>query len=185
MLFGPASAFLRLSLRSSVTTLPQHRCSALIINTGDTNVAMFSSRRGGRGGGRRGKTGSGSGLAKSGPPPPTPASADPWQEVKDPVSGEIYWWNTITDETTAIGDPKPTSMTATQNGQGGIGPLAQPQGSGFMSVVKQGFGFGIGSAVAHTAIGGLFGGGGGGGESGGDDVGGGHGGSGGDDSWDI
>ena len=37
------------------------------------------------------------------------ASADPWTEVKDPTSGQIYYWNRVTNETTALGAPKPTS----------------------------------------------------------------------------
>jgi len=34
-------------------------------------------------------------------------SQDPWIEVKDPQTDQIYYWNQITDETTAIGEPKP------------------------------------------------------------------------------
>ena len=36
-------------------------------------------------------------------PPPSTTENDPWEEVKDPQTGDIYWWNTETDETTAVG----------------------------------------------------------------------------------
>jgi hypothetical protein len=29
--------------------------------------------------------------------------------VRDEQTGQIYWWNCDTDETTAVGAPKPTS----------------------------------------------------------------------------
>ncbi|CAK0829644.1 unnamed protein product [Prorocentrum cordatum] len=38
---------------------------------------------------------------------PPPATADPWQEVADPASGQSYWWNQQTNETTAVGAPRP------------------------------------------------------------------------------
>ena len=137
----------------------------------------LSTRRGRGGGGRK----KGSGLAKSGPPPPTPS--DPWEPVKDEATGEIYYWNTITDETTALGDPKPTttSIAQQQQQQQGIGPLGQ-QGAapGFMGMVAQGMAFGAGSSIAHNAIGSMFGGSGGGGDDGGGDDS-----SGDDGSWDI
>ena len=40
---------------------------------------------------------------------PQPIWPDPWEEVRDPSSGQIYWWNPTTNETTAVGAPKPTS----------------------------------------------------------------------------
>ena len=40
---------------------------------------------------------------------PQPVWPDPWEEVRDPASGQIYWWNPTTNETTAVGAPKPTS----------------------------------------------------------------------------
>ena len=34
-------------------------------------------------------------------------SDDDWKEVLDDASGQTYFWNTRTNETTALGDPKP------------------------------------------------------------------------------
>jgi hypothetical protein len=45
-------------------------------------------------------------------PPPPPAAAaddapkDPWSEVKDDASGQVYWWNKATNETTPLGAAK-------------------------------------------------------------------------------
>ena len=134
-----------------------------------SSSASFSSRRGGRKRGGRGSSGSGTDLAKT---PPPPANIDPWEEVKD-AQGNIYYWNTVTDETTAIGEPRPTTMSVVQQQSQGGGMV-----SGFAGMVAQGMAFGAGSSIAHHAIGGLFR---GGGEDHGDDGGG----SGDDGSWDI
>lgn len=32
---------------------------------------------------------------------------DPWESVIDETSGQVYWWNKDTNETTPIGEPKP------------------------------------------------------------------------------
>lgn len=104
-------------------------------------------------------------------------AVDPWVEVKDEHSGQIYYWNTVTDETTAIGEPKPSAI---RSGPPGPAPAPHEGGGGMMSglggVVAQGFAFGVGSSVAHGLVGSMFG--------GGDDGGGGDGG-GGDDGFDI
>jgi hypothetical protein len=110
--------------------------------------------------------------------PPTAALsiADSWVAVDDKAGGK-YYWNTVTNETTELGAPKPTGETA-------LAPAGAAQGGGIMAgvggMVAQGFAFGVGSSVAHSVVGSLFGGGGG-GDSGGD--GGGDGGDGG--SWDV
>ena len=81
-----------------------------------------------------------------------PVEKDPWIEVRDETTGQIYWWNTDTDETTALGAPKPTSMAP---GPSGVPPPApqQQQGGGMMSglggVMAEGFAFGVGSSVAR------------------------------------
>ena len=72
--------------------------------------------------------------------------------MRDETTGQIYWWNTDTDETTALGAPKPTSMAP---GPSGVPPPApqQQQGGGMMSglggVMAEGFAFGVGSSVAR------------------------------------
>ena len=94
-------------------------------------------------------------------------------DVVDKPSGQIYYWNTATNETTSLGAPKPTGPTA-------LGPAtyaAPPQQSGgIMSglggVVAQGMAFGVGSSIAHSVVGSMFGGGhshSSGGDAGGDD----------------
>ncbi len=82
----------------------------------------------------------------------------------DKATGHTYYWNVHTNETTALGDPKPAG--------GAVAQQQQEQQPGFMGMVAQGMAFGVGSSIAHNAIGSLFGGGGGGGdeeEDGGDD----------------
>ena len=108
----------------------------------------------------RGRT-TGKGMVKN--PPSlvgTGAEADAWQPVKDKSSGLVYYWNTRTDETTALGAPKPTGGSA----------LAEPQqsnGGSFMGMVAQGMAFGTGAHLAGHAVRSIFGGGGGGGGDGG------------------
>lgn len=103
------------------------------------------------------------GTGKSLKSPPVPK--DPWQEVKDPSSGLTYWWNTATDETTQLGSPRPT-LNAMANVPPPSVPApadsaAAPAGgmmSGLGRVVAEGFAFGVGSSIAHHAVGSMFGG---------------------------
>jgi len=113
-------------------------------------------------GGRRVARGSAIARTRSAaPPPPAAAAGDPWVSVKDDASGQIYWWNQETNETTALGQPKPTAG-------GAVAPAdQQQQGGGLMQTVKEGFAFGVGSSVARMAVGSLFG---GGGDEGGGDM---------------
>ena len=70
------------------------------------------------------------------PPPPAVNSADAWEMVKVPEG--IYWWNTVTDETTALGAPKPSGPTA----------VGQPQqGQSLMGVMAEGAAWGVGNII--------------------------------------
>mmetsp|Transcript_85967 Transcript_85967/g.135736 ORF Transcript_85967/g.135736 Transcript_85967/m.135736 type:complete len:213 (-) Transcript_85967:351-989(-) len=98
-----------------------------------------------------------SALGSSAPPPPSsaapPAAApDPWTEVVDPSSGQKYWWNKTTNETTAVGAPKPTGVNEAQQ------QVAQPStGSMLRSALVDGIGWGIGSSMAHRLVDGVLG----------------------------
>jgi hypothetical protein len=61
-----------------------------------STVSLEDSMRGGRARGRA-RTTKGA-VARRPPPPSSDVSADPWVEVKDPASGQIYWWNQETNE---------------------------------------------------------------------------------------
>ena len=72
------------------------------------------------------------------PPAPKP---DPWTEVKHD-SGQTYWWNTETNETTALGAPKP-QLTPEQQQQQQQHQVQQQQqqqsgGGGLMGVMAEG-----------------------------------------------
>ena len=102
-------------------------------------------------------------VGKAAPPP---TMEDTWEEVKDETTGQTYWWNVQTNETTALGAPKPVATSLTPAQQGGAPPpVGQPPQQrsmmgAFGSMVAEGMAFGTGSAIAHRAIGSMFGGGG-------------------------
>ena len=112
-------------------------------------------------------------FSARGPPPPQvparvppPPQRDPWELVETPEGN--YYWNTETDDTTAIGESKPeqaqqTAVATQEQQQSGLAEPMQPGGGGMMGMVAQGMAFGAGSSMAHHAIGSMFGGGGGGG----------------------
>jgi hypothetical protein len=142
--------------------------------------AQFSTRGGRSRGGRKGTE---TGIVRAAGPPP-PANADPWQPVTDKASGQVYYWNTVTNETTALGAPKPVSLTPQQQQELAMAQAQAQQQPGFMGMMAQGMAFGAGSSMAHHAIGSLFGGGSSSSSSSSNDGGGG-GGGGDDDSWDL
>lgn len=99
--------------------------------------------------------------ASAAPPPPALSPALAWEPVKDPATGQFYYWNTVTNETTHVGAPNPALVA---QGSGASTNVAQQQqgGSGapgLGSVMAQGMAFGVGSSIAHHAVGSLMGGG--------------------------
>eukprot|EP01035_Chromulina_nebulosa_P019085 gene19085-24912_t len=106
--------------------------------------------------GRR-KIPTGKGL-KAVVPPPLINEQDVWTEVKH-ESGQTYWWNTVTNETTSLGSPKPQAVVPVNSA---MPPAPAPiQSGGIMSglggVVAEGFAFGIGSSLARHAVGSILG----------------------------
>lgn len=87
--------------------------------------------------------------------PPPPAAADPWVEVLDKASGQVYFWNQTTNETTSLGAPKPTALNNSVSNQ--VAPQ-QSMASGLGGMVVQGFALGVGSSIGHSVMGSMFGG---------------------------
>jgi len=93
-----------------------------------------------------------------------------WEPVVDATTNSIYWWNTETDETTPVGAACPVVVGQAQDGApaqyaqqaGGVAQAAPAGGGGMMAglgqTMAQGMAFGVGSAVAHQAIGSMMGG---------------------------
>ena len=82
-----------------------------------------------------------------------------WEPVKDDATGEVYYWNRKTDETTALGDPRPGSEAdlalrrahETEQQMQSYGP---PQTLG--ASMKQYFFLGIGISMAFMLVGKVF-----------------------------
>ena len=89
---------------------------------------------------------------------PKPA-ADPWVEVLDKASGQVYYWNQTTNETTHVGAPKPTGLTAVYQSQ-----IVQHQGqqpsmlAGLGGMMAQGVALGVGSSIGHSMVNSMMGG---------------------------
>jgi hypothetical protein len=166
---------------SNVSNTNTNEC----VSVGVRNVRVITrnfSRFNRKGKGTNGTT-AGAAVTHS-PTAPLPIKQE-WTAVKDEASGEIYYWNETTNETTHLGAPNPNlsvnAVTPAPQESGGSGGMM----SGLGGMVAQGMAFGTGSAIAHNVIGSVFGGSGdhsgdsgdSGGDSGHDD--------GGDDGYDI
>ncbi|GBG31347.1 Hypothetical Protein FCC1311_075712 [Hondaea fermentalgiana] len=127
-----------------------------------------------RGGGKKHQEEDALATTSSAPPPAT-AEEDPWQPVTDKQTGLVYWWNTETNETTAVGVPKPGSEAERQlmmQQQQQVGQYQQPS---LGRTMAEGAAFGVGAGMGRSLFGSFFGGGGGGDDGSGGDMGGGDG----------
>eukprot|EP00927_Polykrikos_kofoidii_P076553 TRINITY_DN73623_c0_g1_i1.p1 TRINITY_DN73623_c0_g1~~TRINITY_DN73623_c0_g1_i1.p1 ORF type:complete len:229 (+),score=53.80 TRINITY_DN73623_c0_g1_i1:78-764(+) len=118
--------------------------------------------------------------------PQNTADNDAWTEVKDPGSGQSYWWNETTNETTAIGMPKPgpnpwveardangqiywwnkqtNQTTAVGTERPSALQAAAPQasapattGGGLGSALMDGMAWGVGTSLASRMVDGIMG----------------------------
>ena len=138
-------------------TAPARRLVSMKPSPWKTRKAGFARNRGG-GGGKKGVLDSRTSAALG-----ALSVEEMWVEVKDEASGQIYWWNTETDETTELGAPRPTGVYAP------ITDVGQSSGQpGILGMVAQGFALGTGASLASHAIHGIFGGSGDGGGGAGD-----------------
>ena len=89
------------------------------------------------------------------------ARADEWTEVIVKQTGEVYYWNERTDETTAIGEPKPgpegrlVSQVEQQPMQ--RVPIGQSVGMGLGQMVLMGFGMTLGFILVGSVFGSMEG----------------------------
>jgi len=83
------------------------------------------------------------------PPPPKLRLDDAWVEVRDEQSGKMYWWNQVSNETTALDAPKPMGPVANIP----QGQVAMPQPQSFAGMVAEGFSWGVGMSLARHAVG--------------------------------
>lgn len=151
----------------TVTSLPRVAVSNVsnsntneCVSVGVRNVRVITrnfSRFNRKGKGTNGTT-AGAAVTHS-PTAPLPIKQE-WTAVKDEASGEIYYWNETTNETTHLGAPNPNlsvnAVTPAPQESGGSGSGGMMSGLGGM--VAQGMAFGTGSAIAHNVIGSVFGG---------------------------
>ena len=56
-------------------------------------------------------------------------SDDVWEEVRDETTGQTYWWNVRTNETTALGAEKPRLLGTSVGNGNAPPPVGQPQRS--------------------------------------------------------
>ena len=61
-------------------------------------------------------------VIKKEAPAPQKTYEESWVSVKDEASGQIYWWNQMTNETTSLGEPKPVGPRAVQPYSGASPP---------------------------------------------------------------
>ncbi|DBA97391.1 hypothetical protein WJX77_009710 [Trebouxia sp. C0004] len=68
-------------------------------------------------------------------------TAEQWKEALDQTSGQKYYWNQRTNETTAVGEPKPGPLGRVQNR---VMPVqAAGAGSSLLGMVAAGAGIGL------------------------------------------
>ncbi|KAK3284009.1 hypothetical protein CYMTET_8319 [Cymbomonas tetramitiformis] len=75
---------------------------------------------------------------------------DEWTPVSDKATGLVYYWNQKTNETTALGEPKPGA-------EGRVSVVQEAQGSPSLgSTIVSGLGFGVGIGAGQAIVGGAI-----------------------------
>lgn len=96
-------------------------------------------------------------ISEAAPPPSEMTEYHAWSPVTDKTSGQVYWWNKQTNETTALGAPRPEGTA--------VGYQQPTLGQTMKEGVAWGVGMGVGRAVVGSVFGSMFGGDEGGGSS--------------------
>lgn len=83
-----------------------------------------------------------------------PHPRESWTEVADPKSGQTYWWNKSTNQTTALGEPRPETFRLPPSAQriSYIRPFRSDGSPSTMLSMGQMFVFGIGGALGVTFV---------------------------------
>ena len=86
------------------------------------------------------------------------ATEGEWTAVRDDRTGEVYYWNRTTNETTALGEPRPGPegrVVSAPYGAGAQQPAAGGLGSSILQIFVMGFGVSIGFAIIGRIFGGM------------------------------
>lgn len=88
-------------------------------------------------------------------PPATAIDVGPWTEVHDKASGQSYWCNKQTSQTTALGAPRPSDVAPPPPPQG-TAPVASG-GGGLGAALMDGLAWGVGTSMASRLMDGIMG----------------------------
>jgi len=81
------------------------------------------------------------------------SDANPWRPVVDEETQRVYWWNTRTNRTTAVGAPRPTTEFLADDANSAREGIGTQIGSAFAMGAGVSFGFAAVAVAARIVFG--------------------------------